>query len=93
MGTVSDAIDTLRTKEANTSCADLASVLEGLGFEVKRRSSGNHHTIDHKGLPGFTGANFDGGHGKVVMKCYVQEMRKLVKKYESELTEYLKEQM
>lgn len=90
MGQVSDAIDALKAKEASTSCSELASILEGLGFEVKRRKSGNHYTLDHPGISGFTGANFDGGHGKVVKPCYTQEMRKLLKKYESELTEYLK---
>lgn len=90
MGQVSDAIDALRAKEASTSCSELVSLLEGLGFEVKRRKSGNHHTLDHSAIPDFTGANFDGGHGKAVKSCYTQEMRKLLKKYEPELTEYLK---
>lgn len=90
MDSVSDAIDTLKAKEASTSCTDLISLLEGLGFQVRRRSSGNHHTLGHPGIPGFIGANFDGGHGKVVKPCYVQAMRKLIKKYQTEITDYLK---
>lgn len=91
MGQVSDAIATLKAKELTTSCADLISTLSELGFEVKRRKSGNHHTLDHPGIPGFTGSDFDGGHGKTVKACYVQAMRKLVAKYEPEITDYLKE--
>lgn len=92
MGTVDAALDWLRAKEATTSCAELIAVLQGLGFEVRRRSSGNHHTIYHPGLSDFSGSNFDGGHGKVVKKYYVQAMRKLISKYQSELTEYMREQ-
>lgn len=90
MDPTSEAIDTLKSREATTSCDELVKLLSGLGFDVKRRRSGNHHTLDHPGIPGFTGANFDGGHGKTVKPRYVQEMRKLVKKYEAEINEYLK---
>jgi hypothetical protein len=90
MDPVSEAIDTLKSKEATTSCDELVGLLKGLGFDVKRRKSGNHHTLDHPGIPGFSGAHFDGGHGKTVKTCYVQEMRKLLKKYEAEINEHLK---
>jgi predicted RNA binding protein YcfA (HicA-like mRNA interferase family) len=90
MRQVSDAIEVLKAKEASTSSSELVSLLEGLGFEVRRRKSGNHHTLDHPGIEGFTGANFDGGHEKTVKPCYTREMRKLLVKYEAELNEYLK---
>ena len=91
MGQVSDAIAMLKAKELTTTCGDLISAFAALGFEVKRRSSGNHHTLDHDGIPGFTGSSFDGGHGKTVKPCYVQAMRKLLAKYETEISQYLKE--
>ena len=91
MGQVSDAIATLKAKELTTTCADLVSTLSALGFEVKRRKSGNHYTLYHDSIQGFTGSDFDGGHGKTVKFVYVQAMRKLIAKYETEITEYLKE--
>ena len=91
MGQVSDAIAMLKAKELTTTCSELVSALSGLGFEVRRRNSGNHHTLDHAGVAGFTGASFDGGHGKAVKACYVQAMRKLIAKYETEINEFLKE--
>ena len=90
MKSAGEVIDLLKSKEATTSCDDLVSLLTDLGFDVRRRKSGNHHTLDHPGIPNFMGANFDGGHGKTVKTCYVQEMRKLVKKYETEINEQLK---
>ena len=91
MGQVSDVIATLKARELTTTCSELVSALSGLGFEVRRRKAGNHHSLDHAGIPGFTGANFDGGHGKTVKACYVQAMRKLISKYELEINEFLKE--
>ncbi|MFY7867701.1 type II toxin-antitoxin system HicA family toxin [Roseateles sp.] len=90
MKSAGEAIDLLKSREATTSCDELVGLLRALGFDVRRRKSGNHHTLDHPGIPGFTGANFDGGHGKTVKTCYLQEMRKLIKKYEAEINEHLK---
>lgn len=89
MSQVTDAIELLASREATMSCAELVALLEGLEFAVRRRASGNHHTLLHPGLPDFLGASFDGGHGKSVKSIYVREMKKLIHRYGSELTAYL----
>ena len=92
MGKVSGAAATLRSKEGNCTCSDLKAILKDLGFDVQRAGSGNHHVVDHDGIPGFTGANFDCGHDKLMKPCYPRNMRKLLEKYETENTQYLEGQ-
>lgn len=90
MEPVRAAINILRAREANLSCAELVRLLESLGFDVRRGKSGNHHTLDHSGIPGFAGSNFDGGHDKTVKKCYTSSMRRLLTKYEVEISDHLR---
>ena len=91
MGAVTDAIQRLRDKEASTGCEQMVGLLRKLGFEVQRRHSGNHHVMDHDGIPGFTGANFDGGHDKHLKAVYVRQLRKLLEKYSAEISAALLE--
>ena len=70
----------------------LKAILKDLGFDVQRTGSGNHYVVDHDGIPGFTGANFDCGHDKHMKPCYPRNMRKLLEKYETEITQYLEGQ-
>ena len=91
MSTLTDAIQRLRDNEASTSCEQMVGLLCKLGFEVQRRKSGNHHVMDHDGIPGFTGANFDGGHDKHMKAVYVRQLRKLREKYSAEISAALSE--
>ena len=47
--------------------------------------------MDHDGIPGFTGANFDGGHDKHLKAVYVRQLRKLLEKYSAEISAALSE--
>ena len=47
--------------------------------------------MDHDGIPGFTGANFDGGHDKHMKAVYVKQLRKLLEKYSAEISAALSE--
>jgi hypothetical protein len=89
MGKVDEAIAKLSKEATATSCADLVSLLEGLGFKVRRCSKGNHHTFVHAGLADFWGSDFDGGHDKHMKKNYVNAVRKLLERYRMELAQLL----
>lgn len=75
----------LKSSRANLSCDEMKDLLESLGFVVKKRAGGNHHTYTHPDLTDFFGSNFDGGHKKQMLSVYVEKALKIIKKYENEL--------
>jgi hypothetical protein len=74
-------------KSRNSTCEDIDKMLSGLGFSVKRRSNGNHHTYTHPELDAFMGSNYDCGHGKnpVPKQQYFRNILKVLKTYETDL--------
>jgi len=88
---IKGVIADLRSGRASTRCKDLISLLELLGFDVRKGTKGNHHTYTHKKLLGFSVASFDCGHKKHVKPVYVDKVRKLIAKYEDELERLMDE--
>lgn len=74
-------------KRKRSTCAELVSMLEALGFSVRHGNNGNHHTFTHLLLPGFRGGNFDCGHGRdpVPKAPYFTKVVRILEAYEHEL--------
>lgn len=95
---VKNAIQFLKLKKTNIKCSGkkgLIKLLEGLGFVVKDNKKAGHKSYVHHALDGFMGSNFDCGHGKTdkgggqpVKPEYIDNVIKVLEKYEDELKEY-----
>lgn len=81
----------LQAKKASMRCGQLCSILEELGFIVKPCRTPGHRTATHPGLEEFFGLNFDCGHGNnsQLLKNYVVDVLRVVRKYEEGLVSYL----
>lgn len=90
---LNDVIAALEGAIASTRCQELIGQLESLGFEVRDGKSVGHKLIFHAGIPSFHSASFNCGHGKnpEVKRAYVRKLVRLLKQYEKELIEHIKQ--
>jgi hypothetical protein len=86
------ALQKLKEGGASMRCKDLVDILQTLGFEVRNGKSAGHKVVSHSGLPGFTSAGFNCGHGDnpEVKRPYVKSMVALLERHEDELRAFLK---
>lgn len=87
MSTVDEVLAELAQAGANTRCKEIKLLLESLGFEVEKRSSGEHYTFTHPRLPEFHGSGFAAEHGRngAVKRAYIGNIRRTIRQYEDEL--------
>ena len=92
--TFDQACERLRIGKGSIRCDEVISILESLGFVVRRGSSGKHHTYIHPAFPIPMGANFNCPHraGDPVLKSYVTRILGVLRHYESEIKDHLGEQ-
>lgn len=89
---VAETIRALEKAGASMRCADLKSLLESTGFEVKDRKKPGHKVVYHAGLSQmseFSTTSYTCGHGRnpEVKPAYVKKMLAVIRRYESELKE------
>jgi hypothetical protein len=86
---VQKVIQYLNSNKTNLRCNDVRDVLEDFGFTVKEGKKGNHRRYMHREIPEFRGANYDCGHGKnsKVLPRYIENVVKVLNKYEQEILE------
>jgi len=84
----------LRQSKNNYRCSELVSDLETLGFEVRNGRRGGHKIYTHDGIPDFTSGSFNCGHGinSKIKPVYINQVRKIVERYEEEIIEYLEDE-
>jgi hypothetical protein len=80
---VTTVIERLHTGAGSLRCSELVSLLEALGFEVRRGRRGNHRIVTHPGLTDFLGTAFDCGHGRdaPVRPVYVRNVRRILEEH------------
>lgn len=71
-------------------CAEVKSLLEEIGFEVRDGKKAGHKLVRHPDLSSasdFTSTSYTCGHGKnpEVKRIYLAKLRKIVGKYKVEL--------
>ena len=91
---VQSVIDRLNTKKGNLRCAEVKSLLEGLGFEVRDGKRGGHKIFVHDGVPEFTSGAFNCGHGKnpEIKRAYITKIILVIKELEASITSLLDEE-
>ena len=87
MAYVDDVIKDWKGRPRAVSCSEIREALEAMGFEVKKRNNGNHHTISHPNLKGFFGSNYDCGHSKdgAVKLPYIKSILRVLSEHRDEL--------
>lgn len=72
-------------------CLELASHLRELGFEVRDGKRGGHKLLFHDGIRDFTSTSYNCGHGRnpEIKTPYIDNILKLIEKYQKEIIEYL----
>jgi hypothetical protein len=62
-------------------------MLTRLGFLVRDCGKGNHKAFSHARLAGFTGGNYDCGHGKnpQVKSVYIRKIIRILENWEDQL--------
>ena len=85
--TYDEAVKTLQQKRKALRCSDVRSLLTDLGFKVRNGAQGNHKVYSHPGIPHFHGSNYDCGHGSdpVLKSVYIDNIRRVLERYESDL--------
>ena len=83
----------LEAAGANLRCKDLVRALRSLGFDVRDGRKQGHKVITHPGIADFSADGFTCGHGTnpEIKPVYVKKMVKLMRSYEPDLTEFLRE--
>lgn len=91
MSSVQETIDALHASRKNVRCADICGRLRKLGFDVREGSGPGHKVVGHRGLRGFTGSNFNCGHGKnpQVLPVYVKHVIALLEHWKIDIEEYI----
>ena len=89
---VKDTIKYLQEHKTNLCCEDVKRLLESLGFKVADKKAG-HKVFKHDELPFFQSSSFNCGHGKnpEIKSSYIINIIKVLKQYQEELEDYLKE--
>jgi hypothetical protein len=86
-------LERLSSGRAAIRCRELAELLTSLGFELRDGRKAGHKVFVHHGVASFTSAAYTCGHGRnpEVKPVYVNNVARLLKQYEAELTQYLRE--
>jgi hypothetical protein len=87
-------VEQLSTGGATLRCQELADKLISLGFEVRDGKKIGHKVFVHHGLESFTSGGYTCGHGRnpEIKPVYIKKVAKLLRRYETELIQYLGEQ-
>ncbi len=87
------AIRQLASAGASMRCAEMAKLLEGLGFEVRNGSRGGHKLFFHDHIEGFVSGAYNCDHGRnpEIKRPYIKKVLAILRQYEAELTRYLEE--
>ncbi len=90
---LAETITQLQAAKSSIRCEELAASLRDLGFVVRAGEAG-HKVVTHPGLKGFYSAAYNCGHGKnpEIKPAYIGKILRILRQYESELDEFLKEQ-
>jgi len=85
------ARQTLRTRKTTMRCQELVELLTRLGFIVRDGRRGGHKIFTHSGLPEFTSASFNCGHGRnpEIKPAYIQNILRIIEAHEDSLKTYL----
>lgn len=83
---VDEALRQLRSG-GQLRCGEIEKILRSLGFDVREGRRGGHRIVTHDGLPSFTSASFDCGHGRNgdVKKAYARHLARIIEDYRDEL--------
>lgn len=89
-----ETVAALSAARRSIRCEELASHLRRLGFDVRDGKRGGHKLIFHDGIPDFTSASYNCGHGRnpEIKPAYVSNLLKLLEQYKKEIIEYLEVQ-
>ncbi|WP_146162956.1 hypothetical protein [Variovorax sp. WS11] len=76
----------LKKNPAGWRCKDMCRALERLQFTIRPVGSG-HKVVSHAKLAGFTGTNFDCGHGKdpLIKPAYIRKLASVLEKWQDKL--------
>ena len=85
-----DALEVLTSGKGSLRCREVVSILEDLGFEVRRTKKG-HYVYNHPGLDGFWGGSFACPHrsGDPVLRSYITTIIRSLRQNEVELQDLL----
>ncbi|QSA97582.1 type II toxin-antitoxin system HicA family toxin [Methylococcus sp. EFPC2] len=88
-----DVLEALTRAGASMRCQTLGRHLETLGFVVRDGHRGGHKIYTHPGLPGFLSASYNCDHGKnpEIKRPYINQVVKVLRKYEPELRTFLED--
>lgn len=86
------AVSTLESAGASIRCADLTSLLQGLGFTVRDGSRGGHKIFVHEGLPNFQSGSYNCDHGRnpQIKRPYITKVLRIIREHEDDLKIYLR---
>jgi hypothetical protein len=86
-------VSELRQRKGSIRRNELIVHLESLGFRVKLGSSGKHYSYIHPEFTVFPCGTFNGEHGRddLVKFTYILDVVRLLRKYESEIRDFLGE--
>lgn len=85
-----EVLDQLASGKGRLRCKEVKTILESLGFVVRRTKKG-HYVYDHPGLPDFHGSNYACPHksGDPVKKSYITNIIRKLRQHEAELLKHL----
>lgn len=88
-----EVIQALDQAGASMRCRDLCRHLESLGFEIRDGKRGGHKVFIHSGIPTFSSSSFNCDHGRnpELKRPYINQVAKLLRKYEQELRAFLED--
>jgi predicted RNA binding protein YcfA (HicA-like mRNA interferase family) len=90
--TLDQGRDGLRAGKGSIRCAEVVSILRGLGFAVEARRRGKHHVYMHPAIIGITGGNFACPHaaGGPVKNNYITKILGVLRDHEGALEAFLR---
>jgi len=86
-----EVVAVLSAAKRSIRCDELAGQLSRLGFEVREGKRGGHRVYVHDGLPDFTSASYNCGHGRnpEIKPAYINDVLKILRRHEAEIVKYL----
>lgn len=86
-------LEQLSSRKASIRCQDMSRLLASLGFEVRDGKKAGHKVFVHHGIATFTSGAYTCGHGRnpEIISVYVDRVISLLKQYEIQLIQYLRE--
>lgn len=88
---LNQAIRDLASVGATMRCAEMARLLQSLGFEVSDGARGGHKLFFHDHIEGFVSGAYNCDHGRnpEIKRPYIKKVLGILRQYEAELTRYL----